>query len=1628
MSELRSILDEPDDVASVLDEPEAPVTSATSPTPVITNSILDEVEETNKQGLVSKIKENYNKLAEWSSTPESIKEASVGGFTKNVGKGTVGLGVGAVEMGKLELGGLKEWMTHPKESLMSLKQGPKLITDAVIIPIMQDIKELFTHPIKYTYEKPVQQLLNLSIIYGVGTGIKGIQEAAKVGRATEYMNQAGLLIRAGETDAGKVALDAFKGTMGTLRKPGMRALSPKYEALAQELEYQRWLETYSPMSSRGVIPGITRKVRPISKAQQLGKWAPEVTEQPAAGGIVHQVPEYVTKKFEQGVTVTDYKTANFRTTKAITVKDVHGVEQTLDKGHEFTEVHLSNGKVWLHDGKNIVVDKDVLTNLPKASKIPLGEQKMFTPEEEAIKEVIIEGPSGKFEGEAIGPKFGEYVVPGGKNYREIAYVAPQKELVASTLKEEGLPIGFSTKQNPNGYWGVIDPYGNSVSGGFKTRAEAIKNTVPSRKAADALAKKMNTGYRSPHEFSKEEANINRVSHARVTDRVTPDDKKIMFIEEIQSDWAKEVRRYAEAGKKELPGAEFTPSLPVKDWQEFTLKRLTKRAIDEGYDGISWASGKQVADMYSLAKRIDKINYQSFKDGTYAIDIIKDNRVLDSWGGVTQEELVRKVGKDAADNIIKGVGEKAKGTGGMTSLSGKELEIGGEWAKNLYDKQIPNILKDLTKGEIKELEIKGRKLTLDQEVISKFSPDELREALQNPGRFKRRDIENEFWGRAQKIQRNPAFIEEFMGGDSGDYEAWSQVLDIENSEDFVSDYVKGSYKVTPITPQLKQQYLPLTQEVKARFGSEQPVAGGLPMGAAAGVPEERPILEQIREQAYADAPEVIPEGKLDAQNYERYLRDKASGPIKKIMVKPEYQGDYYSLKPAVAALSKATADTPNITAALANHWMENLYAMKHPEHGQSFIAKNYKPQGDVPKFPERVYPWIKTKTQAPMPQGESNAILRKIGSPGQVMREAWGLENPLVDAFEAGQTAGLNTENSFKWFKSLTNGIKSDSKLVKERMSPFVKEHISLSRKFELTTDAAMKESLSDMIIKNYKDAFDFQLKIAETSPDARIAMYAEDILPASLLPRMSEKEIRIGEMVKSYYTKTAEDMKRVNLPIISKQAYTRHIIAQEMKESMGNWNTLPDYIKKHIPADVAFAHRAGEFNWYPSVTAQLTDYIPVVERKLAFQPYLLHWKDTVDKASKLGNRAATEASEMIKRNIYQGATLSNKISNGITSTNYFLQLFANARVAVKHIIGGWPGAVSEVGIWNTPSAVYQMVRHPLQSQEMLKTFSKLKDIVKTLEVTSGIEQQSSRILKALQGQPTIAAEYVESGINIMGNLMKGGAKNIDPELLRSYIWNKVTSVNFRGGWDIPKVFANPAGRILFQYSLEPHKVWEYRAELVKRALAGERDIYGTTYGSKLIQYIALVGATEAMARAHGKTLIDTIGGTPYVDLVSPKKEFPYVQPQMKVKLGPGVKLLSDTSGDVARGDFVHVADSFINYILESGVGLLGQLSKVSGGKIPKYYEDAYDYLLGFPEVDKLERMNSKSTKYLKYRSEKDELLVERGLIRKNPTLKNFVLFKRDFRKTLRNFLENPDKHIQGVYGQQDQTSILDEPE
>ena len=166
---------------------------------------------------------------------------------------------------------------------------------------------------------------------------------------------------------------------------------------------------------------------------------------------------------------------------------------------------------------------------------------------------------------------------------------------------------------------------------------------------------------------------NIVAHIRFNERVDADGNKVLFIEEIQSDWAqagrkkgfipteaekieasnkiKELRKqqqelalkyeetkdpiYNEQWQKiedqipalgrlavvsdtgstsRVPQAPFV--MDTNQWTSLALKRMVRWATDNGFDKIAWTTGKQQAKRYDLSKQVDEISYRKNKDGTY----------------------------------------------------------------------------------------------------------------------------------------------------------------------------------------------------------------------------------------------------------------------------------------------------------------------------------------------------------------------------------------------------------------------------------------------------------------------------------------------------------------------------------------------------------------------------------------------------------------------------------------------------------------------------------------------------------------------------------------------------------------------------------------------------------------------------------------------------------------------------------------------------------------------------------------------------------------------------------------------------------------------------------------------------
>ncbi len=140
---------------------------------------------------------------------------------------------------------------------------------------------------------------------------------------------------------------------------------------------------------------------------------------------------------------------------------------------------------------------------------------------------------------------------------------------------------------------------------------------------------------------------NILAHMRVNDRVDAEGKKMLLIEEVQSDWHQAGREKGYKTKESLEkwysqnklendpsfadlnneqisviernrnagmgGDNAVPDAPFKDtWYQLALKRAIKEAVDKGYDRIGLTTGKRQIERYTnqLRQNVDEITYQT----------------------------------------------------------------------------------------------------------------------------------------------------------------------------------------------------------------------------------------------------------------------------------------------------------------------------------------------------------------------------------------------------------------------------------------------------------------------------------------------------------------------------------------------------------------------------------------------------------------------------------------------------------------------------------------------------------------------------------------------------------------------------------------------------------------------------------------------------------------------------------------------------------------------------------------------------------------------------------------------------------------------------------------------------------
>jgi hypothetical protein len=144
-----------------------------------------------------------------------------------------------------------------------------------------------------------------------------------------------------------------------------------------------------------------------------------------------------------------------------------------------------------------------------------------------------------------------------------------------------------------------------------------------------------------------------------------------------------------------------PDAPFKkNWHELAMKRVLDYAAGNGYDTVAITPGAEQAKRYDLSKYLNEINYGKNPDGTFSLTAVDVNgKPALNNERLSVAELESTVGKEVAQKIIAGEGTdfpEGSVSEGKKSLSGLDLEVGGEGMMGFYDKILPEYLNNYGK--------------------------------------------------------------------------------------------------------------------------------------------------------------------------------------------------------------------------------------------------------------------------------------------------------------------------------------------------------------------------------------------------------------------------------------------------------------------------------------------------------------------------------------------------------------------------------------------------------------------------------------------------------------------------------------------------------------------------------------------------------------------------------------------------------------------------------------------------------------------------------------------------------------------------------------------------------------------
>ncbi len=312
------------------------------------------------------------------------------------------------------------------------------------------------------------------------------------------------------------------------------------------------------------------------------------------------------------------------------------------------------------------------------------------------------------------------------------------------------------------------------------------------------------------------------AHVRFNERVV-NGERVLFIEEVQSDWAQDIRNKKDSSIPDMPFKSTT------QWINLAMRRMMRYAAENGFDRIAWTTGEQQVDRYDLSKQVDRIIIDE-NGGVYDIIVYPKGKQTSETlkDGIAENELADYVGKEIAEKAISDKGG---------DFTGDDLKVGGHGMKWFYDQILPKAVQKLGKpfgARVENIELP--KIGTQQSIpvtdamiksVSEGVPlfriigEKGASRLENAERVMAdlrvaREMETDFNDRPKRLEklRNSKDVEISGKEHEGKYE-----LNRDSAKQWLKDNLRGSYEIADTGEQVEISRKGVNKVTSHSMGSE-----------------------------------------------------------------------------------------------------------------------------------------------------------------------------------------------------------------------------------------------------------------------------------------------------------------------------------------------------------------------------------------------------------------------------------------------------------------------------------------------------------------------------------------------------------------------------------------------------------------------------------------------------------------------------------------------------------------------------------------------------------------------------------------------------------------------------------------